>query len=195
MIKDCIFEGPYSIDKGSCIVRSTVGSYFGMNWHSFVSDTDVGRYCTVGSRVSIGAFSHPTDWLSVHEFQFRSGLKHLGEVEGQNLRRTLPVDRVRTYLGPDVWICDNAVVLAGVNIGAGAIVGAGAVVTKDLLPYGVYVGNPCRLVRFRFCDSIISRLMELKWWELSIDALAKVEFNYIEKAIEQVQDIRKRRSY
>ena len=35
----------------------------------------------------------------------------------------------------------NSVVLPGVTIGEGATVGAGSVVTKDLEPWGVYIGN------------------------------------------------------
>jgi galactoside O-acetyltransferase len=35
----------------------------------------------------------------------------------------------------------NSVILPGVTIGEGAAVGAGSVVTKDLEPWGIYVGN------------------------------------------------------
>ncbi len=35
----------------------------------------------------------------------------------------------------------NAVVLPGVTIGEGAVVGANSVVTRDLEPWGVYIGN------------------------------------------------------
>jgi acetyltransferase-like isoleucine patch superfamily enzyme len=35
----------------------------------------------------------------------------------------------------------NSVVLPGVSIGEGATVGAGSVVTRDLAPWGVYIGN------------------------------------------------------
>ncbi|ADV46973.1 acyltransferase [Nitratifractor salsuginis] len=37
----------------------------------------------------------------------------------------------------------NSVILPGVTIGEGASVGAGSVVTKDLEPWGIYVGNRC----------------------------------------------------
>lgn len=45
----------------------------------------------------------------------------------------------------DVFIGQNAVVLGGVRIGAGATIGAGAVVTKDVPAGAVAVGVPARL--------------------------------------------------
>lgn len=50
-------------------------------------------------------------------------------------------------VGNDVWIGGHVVVLPGVSIGDGAVIGAGSVVTKDVPPYVVAVGNPCRAVR------------------------------------------------
>lgn len=48
-----------------------------------------------------------------------------------------------------VWIGANSIVLQGVTIGEGAIIGAGSVVTKDVLPYSVYVGNPAKKIKDR----------------------------------------------
>ena len=49
----------------------------------------------------------------------------------------------------DVWIGAHVTVLDGVNIAMGCVIGAGAVVTKDTKPYGIYVGNPAKLIKFR----------------------------------------------
>lgn len=54
----------------------------------------------------------------------------------------------------------------GVTIADGAVIGAGSVVTKDIPPYAVAVGNPARVLRKRFSDTVITRLMNLKWWDL-----------------------------
>ena len=35
----------------------------------------------------------------------------------------------------------------GVTIGEGGVIGAGSVVTKDITPYSLAVGNPCRVIR------------------------------------------------
>ncbi len=51
-------------------------------------------------------------------------------------------------------------------MGDGAVVGAGSVVTKDLAAYSIAVGNPARLVRKRFEDDVVDRLVQLKWWDI-----------------------------
>jgi carbonic anhydrase/acetyltransferase-like protein (isoleucine patch superfamily) len=51
-------------------------------------------------------------------------------------------------------------------VGDGAVVGAGSVVTKDLAAYSIAVGNPARLVRKRFEDDVVDRLVQLKWWDI-----------------------------
>lgn len=50
-------------------------------------------------------------------------------------------------IGNNVWIAANVVILPGVTIGDGAVIGAGSVVTKDVAPFMLAVGNPCRPLR------------------------------------------------
>ena len=58
----------------------------------------------------------------------------------------------QTYSKPiriedEVWIGGGAILLPGVTIGTGSVIGAGAVVTRDIPPYCVAVGNPCRVIK------------------------------------------------
>lgn len=59
-----------------------------------------------------------------------------------------------------------------ISIGDGAIVGAGAIVTKDVPPYAIVVGNPARIIKYRFSDEIISDLLEIKWWNWSDEVIS-----------------------
>ena len=67
-------------------------------------------------------------------------------------------------IGNDVWIGYEAIVLSGVTIGDGAIIGTRAVVTKDVPPYTIVGGIPAKQIRKRFSDEVISKLLELQWW-------------------------------
>ena len=63
--------------------------------------------------------------------------------------------------------------MPGVTIGDGAIVGAHAVVARDVPPYGIAVGNPARVVRRRFDDATVARLLALRWWDWPADEIAR----------------------
>lgn len=56
-----------------------------------------------------------------------------------------------------MWIGTNAIILGGVKVGQGAIIGAGAVVAKDVPSYAVVVGNPTRVVKYRFFNNSIQK--------------------------------------
>ena len=59
----------------------------------------------------------------------------------------------------------EAVIMAGVTIGDGAIIASRAVVTKDVPPYSIVGGTPAKLIRKRFTDEQIDKLLRLKWWD------------------------------
>ena len=64
-------------------------------------------------------------------------------------------------IGNDVWIGTNAIILGGVKVGQGAIIGAGAVVAKDIPSYAVVVGNPARVVKYRFSEDLIQKMLKI----------------------------------
>ena len=78
-------------------------------------------------------------------------------------RKDLPIKR-STTIGNDVWIGAGCILLNNITIGDGAIIGAGSIITKDVPPYAVVVGAN-RLVKYRFPDEIIQKLLQMKWWE------------------------------
>lgn len=67
-------------------------------------------------------------------------------------------------IGNDVWIGYGATVIGPAKIGDGAIIGAHALVIKDVPPYAVVGGVPAQVLKFRFEQEIIERLLAIKWW-------------------------------
>ena len=76
-----------------------------------------------------------------------------------------------TIVGNDVWIGQNVTIMPGVHIGDGAIIGTNSVVARDIPPYAIAVGNPCKVVRMRFDDELIDLLLQFKWWDKDIEEI------------------------
>ncbi len=128
------------------------------------SQTTFGRYCSIGRNVRVITANHPMHFKSTHVFFYDKGLRFCD--------RDL-ISHVSISIGNDVWIGDCAIIMPSVtSIGDGAVVGAGAVVNKNIPPYAVVVGNPARVVRYRFSERTITELLASRWWERSIDEIA-----------------------
>ena len=76
-----------------------------------------------------------------------------------------------TVIGNDVWIGYNVTFMPGVHVGDGAIIGTNALVTKDVEPYSIVGGNPAKLIRKRFSDDEISKLLHIAWWNWPISKI------------------------
>nr|WP_302694185.1 CatB-related O-acetyltransferase [uncultured Prevotella sp.] len=70
-------------------------------------------------------------------------------------------------MGNDVWIGSSVIILGGVTIGHGAIIAAGAIVNKDVPPYAIVAGVPARIIRYRFNDEQIEKILKDPWWKKS----------------------------
>lgn len=186
--------GNLFLGLSSCINRSEIGKYVGVAYFSYLADTRSGNYCTLGSRVSIGAFSHPTDSLTVHEVGYRNTTESYGETTlVTDSQSYLEARSIKTRIGHDVWVGDNSVVIKGVEIGNGAIVAAGSVVTKDVAPYSIVGGNPARTIRMRFSDDVINKIQASAWWDFSMKDLRGVPFENIDLSLEILKELRSRR--
>ena len=86
----------------------------------------------------------------------------------------------QVLIGNDVWIGNNVIVLSGTRIGDGAVVGAGAVVSKDVPPYSIGVGNPIRIIKRRYSDEQIEKLLKIQWWNWDEAKIAGLKDHFSE---------------
>lgn len=73
-----------------------------------------------------------------------------------------------------MWIGHGSKILSGVSIGDGAIIGANSLVVKDIPPYAVAVGSPAEVIKYRFDEETIEKLLEIKWWDFKEDEIIKI---------------------
>src|SRR5262245_17987863 len=128
----------------------------------------IGKFCSFADGIDIllGG-NHRPDWVSTYPFPAISHWPEAKDILGH------PATNGDVIIGSDVWIGYKATILSGVTVGDGAVVGARAVVTRDVPAYAVVGGNPARLIRMRFSDEIIRRLLEIRWWEWDLERIRR----------------------
>ena len=127
----------------------------------------IGSFCSIASGVTIFlGKEHRPDWVSTYPFNVMLKMKRGPWSESLNNLEGHPYTKGDVIIGNDVWIGSGATIISGVSIGDGAVIGARAVIAKSIPPYSVVVGNPGRLIKYRFSEAVISDLLRLKWWDL-----------------------------
>ena len=150
------------------------GSYGAPKLHwskgDFTPKLRIGAFCSIADDVSIfvGAHGrHTVDYVSTYP---------MGMVYGRADKRLpskMTAGDLGVTIGNDVWIGRGAMIMAGVTIGDGAVVAARAVVNKDVAPYAIVGGVPAKLIRYRFDEATVQRLLRLQWWTWPDELIAE----------------------
>ncbi len=137
----------------------------------------MGLYCSIGPSVLSGYGEHPTHLLSTSPLFYLPSNPFDVSLATSN---PFSLGDKSVEVGSDVWIGAKSVLRNGISVGPGAVIGAGAVVTKDVAPYCIVGGVPARVIRTRFDDVIIERLLKLRWWEYDFEKLRSLQLNFVE---------------
>lgn len=133
----------------------------------------IGAFCSIGPNVTIVLGNHRTNLVTTYPFKAIAGIVGGGLWEQALAAGPDHDTRGDVVIGDEVWLGANSTVLSGVNIGTGAVIGAGAVVRSDVPPYAIVTGNPAKVVRLRFDESIVTRLLRTNWWAWPDERIAE----------------------
>lgn len=108
----------------------------------------IGKYCSIAPGSCCIAGNHNMDIVTTSPIIESSGF----DTKEKNI-----------VIGNDVWIGVNCIIFTNVTIGDGAVIAAGTIVRKDVPPYAVVCGVD-RIVKYRFSQEIIDKLLKIQWW-------------------------------
>lgn len=168
-----------SVDPTACVTACDLGPYTEIGARTIASETAfgaysyvaqdaeiayarIGRFVSIASHTRINPGNHPITRASQHHFSYRASAYGFGDDDEPffDWRRAHGVS-----IGHDAWIGHGAVILPGKRVGIGAVVGAGAIVSHDVPDYAICVGNPGRVLRYRFPEAIREALRRIAWWD------------------------------
>lgn len=140
----------------------------------------IGSYCSIGPDcVFLLGGNHHGNTMSTYPFRT---MFHMTDYEAWT--------KGKIVLEDDVWLGQGVTILSGVRIGKGACVAAGSVVCADVPPYAIVGGVPARVLRYRFSQEIIEKLLQVDMNKLTREQiLRKLDTIYTPLTEENVDQI------
>ena len=179
-LRNCKIDKTAKVGTGTNCIGVQMGRYSYMGKNNSVANATIGSFCSIASYCAIGGGAHPLDMVSTSPV-FYNGKN----IFNQNFGDIKTELNKPVVIGNDVWIGEAVFINDGIKVGDGAIIGAHSVVTHDVPPYAVVAGAPAKVIRYRFSEEAIEKLIKIKWWDWSEEELKKhgSQFSSVDKLL------------
>ena len=157
------YSNAWTEDFEEYVVRYLYGDEYSLqNWKPQwkIDKLYIGNYVCIGAESIIlmgGNSTHRNDWFSNYPFMDKIVEAYQGKGD--------------TIIEDAVWIGMRAMVMPGVRLGEGAVIAAGSVVTKDVPPYAIVGGNLAKIIKYRFQEQTIAKILALKIYDRPEDEI------------------------
>lgn len=166
------------------------GTYFDRNVN-IISWSDqfhihLGKYNSIGRDCNFFLHAnHRVDWITTSSQLWGPVTP---EVADMHMSMGHPTCKGDIIIGNDVWIGAKSTIMSGVNIGNGAVIGSNSTITKDVPPYAIVVGNPGKIVKYRFSEKQIESLLKISWWDWTEDRIKTEAMNMWSNNVDEFID-------
>ena len=163
----------YKFDENKIIVgKRSYGKIDVRMYGNLNEKLQIGNYCSIAPN-TLFLLGGNHNYKTISTFPFLNKCESEEKVEATT--------KGPIIIGDDVWIGINSIILSGVTIGQGAIVAAGSVVTKNVPPYSIVAGNPSTVIKYRFSENVIKKLIKFDFSQIEfsekIKEIVEIEIN------------------
>lgn len=166
------------LGKDSYIVSAQIQS--GINFDKFRVSHNllIGKFCSLADNIKfmIG-LNHDYESITTGVCSFLKGMDASMKIASKN----------QILLQNDVWVGSGATIMSGVTIHNGAVVACNSHVVKDVPPYAIVGGNPAKVIKYRFGEDQIEKLLKISWWDWDDKRLEKYR-HYFFKTVNEFTD-------
>ncbi len=195
-VRQCELGKHVSIQRNCDLLRVNVGDFSIVEKNAVIHDVKIGKFCEISWHCSIGGDNHNYKLPTIHHWYWNKSFgfeEEPGAIGGANFMNK--IQNEECVIGNDVWIGSGVTVNRKVHVGNGAILASGTVVTKDVPDYAIVGGVPGKVIKYRFDESTIKRLLDIEWWNWPYDVLKEnrhlFEIEVSEETLDKMEQIKK----
>lgn len=163
----------FNINRVS-VGKGTYGPIKAISYECAGSELKIGNYCSIGGE-TLFLLGGEHNYRSFSTYPFAELLVN---------RKVDTTSKGPIIVEDDVWIGDRATILSGVHIGQGAVIAAGAVVVTDIPAYAIAGGVPCKVIKYRFTDSMVNKMLRVDFNKIDREFIE----NNFTKATSELED-------